>query len=178
MDWETLYQPWRASCDNSDGRRKSIEAEVRAAVKSGGYDGLAWDLEALPGGSLEHASRAHFIRVIVRHDNRMPDAFLAPLVRAAIYERDPSFNRHFVEPCLRCFGLRRTNDELLRYATAGSDFEKAGAANAFYWSLRARLEGKPVPGADALDGLSSRVRDWRLTEFVSNPDVSVRRVPS
>jgi hypothetical protein len=54
------------------------------------------------------------------------------MIRAAVYERDPSKNRVFVEPCVATFGLRRVNETLLGRFENGSDQEKAGAVQAMY----------------------------------------------
>jgi len=55
-------------------------------------------------------------------------------MRLAVYEANPSFNRSFIEPCLRAFGYRPVLEALLDYLKYGTNREKAGAARALYWA--------------------------------------------
>ena len=52
-------------------------------------------------------------------------------MRAAVYERDPSKNRAFVQPCVATFGLRRVNETLLQWFENGSDLEKGRRSAGF-----------------------------------------------
>lgn len=110
-----------------------------------------------------------------------------PLLRAAVYETNPSHNRIFVEPCVRCVGWQMTTQGLLGFLASGTDFEKAGAVNALYWSVgysnpRARrsLLKDAVPDPAESEGETpgetiGRLRAMMLEEFVRNPDIHVRR---
>jgi hypothetical protein len=86
------------------------------------------------------------------------------MLRAGVYERNPSFNRLFIEPCVRSYGTRWVKEQLLRYLESGTDIEKAGAASALYWS-----------GDDSDGELRERIHSQRLREFVNNEDLQVRR---
>jgi hypothetical protein len=115
------------------------------------------------------------------------DLFL-PMIRAAIYEIDPSFNQYFVKPCIRTYGHRRVNEALLEFFEKGSDFEKAGAANALYWArLGFAFQGRvpaytreyatpeSVAAYDALADIWVRRGCLFLETFVENQDLHVRR---
>jgi hypothetical protein len=100
-----------------------------------------------------------------------------------VYERNPSFNRVFVEPCIRSAGWQRTAQALLVHVRDGTDFEKAGAVNALYHAFAYRsphyLEDR-VPDPAESEGESptatiNRLHRVLLEEFVTNPDVDVRR---
>ena len=80
--------------------------------------------------------KKHFLAALLREskDTYLPEAFFSPLMRIAVYEANPSFNRGFIEPCLRAFGYRRVQEALLEYLVEGTNREKAGAARAFYWA--------------------------------------------
>ncbi|MGW3963312.1 hypothetical protein ACWED2_26080 [Amycolatopsis sp. NPDC005003] len=54
---------------------------------------------------------------------------LGPLVRAAVHDPDPSFDRQFVEPLVAAFGARRTQEALLEILTTGTNPERAGVAD-------------------------------------------------
>src|SRR2546429_73912 len=64
----------------------------------------------------------------------VPRRLFRPMLWAGVLERNPSYNRVFIEPCVRSLGGRRVLEELLRYLESGTDEEKAGAASALYWA--------------------------------------------
>ncbi|MEJ8636195.1 hypothetical protein [Streptomyces sp. MS2.AVA.5] len=106
------------------------------------------------------------------------------LVKAAVHDPDPSFNRQFLEPALNAFGQRRVQSALLAYLRTGTDHERAGAARAWYWSAlppRMPLVRAENPGAIGQPEPADRaavVAEWNetaLREFVRNEDVDVRR---
>lgn len=128
--------------------RRGWQSQVRAALRNAGSEGLP-----------------------------ASDAAFGALMKAAVHDPDPSFNRQFVEPALHAFGRRRVRSALLEYLRTGTDLERAGAARAWYWTaLPLRL-----PNTRAENGLgesrtdsedrSVLVRVWNeaaLQEFVSN----------
>jgi hypothetical protein len=88
------------------------------------------------------------------------------MLRAAVEERDPSFNRVFVEPCVLQYGRKATVEHLLRFLEEGTASEKAGAANALYWTGL---------GKDDLGVLEPRPQQTLLREFVNTDNLDVRR---
>jgi hypothetical protein len=105
-------------------------------------------------------------------------AWFTPLMRVAVYEPDPSFNRWFIEPTLRACGYRRVLEALIAYLEQGTNREKAGAARAFYWAwgLSAREDQKRFQQiSDELADLGSRIRLIFLKTFVECEDLDVRR---
>ncbi|TMR89299.1 hypothetical protein EJK15_61560 [Nonomuraea basaltis] len=124
------------------------------------------------------------LREACRNGLTLSDASFDVLIKAAVYDPDPSFNRQFVEPALNAFGRRRVRSALLDYLRTGTDGERAGAARAWYWSaLPLRLHQvqaeTPNTGSQAeSDDRSVLTRDWyqaALQEFVSNEHLDVRR---
>lgn len=115
----------------------------------------------------------------------LPEQLFAPFVRAGVYETCPSSNRTFIEIALLSFGPRRVNEALLDYLENGTDFEKAGAANALYWADKDK-KPRNNPHSDIaaewedLSDLWQRRHNLRLQEFVRNENVDVRRslIPS
>jgi hypothetical protein len=114
-------------------------------------------------------------------DLQLPNALLPLLMRVAVYEPNPSFNRGFIDPCLQTYGAHRVLDALLGYLATGSNREKAGAARAFYWARRPLLA--PQCHARAVeDGQEEDLAELRgiiatrmLQEFIANDDLDVRR---
>lgn len=96
------------------------------------------------GSENPHASSArkkHLLAALLREQTmvNLPPKCFAPLLRIAVYEADPSFNRSFIEPCLRAFGYRKVLEALLEYVRSGTNREKEGSANALYWAQRPLL---------------------------------------
>lgn len=94
----------------------------------------------------------------------LPVPFFDALLRAAVYDPDPSFNRQFVEPVMAAFGARRTQEALLEIFTTGTNQERAGAARAWYWAT-----------LEIFEDIQARWYQTALREFVANEDIDVRR---
>ena len=146
--------------------------------------------------SLSHAlqddERKWFVAAIFSH-SPVPKRLLKPMIRAAVYEVNPSLNREFVSPCIASCGHRAVNAALLEFVEKGTDFEKAGAVNALYWggmslsfpenTQEFSLENAtPESRASYLEfkDVWEQKRCLFLREFVSNENVDVRRsiIPS
>ncbi|MFF4344707.1 hypothetical protein ACFY00_32905 [Kitasatospora sp. NPDC001540] len=63
----------------------------------------------------------------------LPAEALDALARAAVYERDPSYNRYYLDAAMNAFGVQRVRDAVDALALAGSEVERAGAERAGYW---------------------------------------------
>jgi hypothetical protein len=106
-----------------------------------------------------------------------------PLIRAAVHDPDPSFNRQLVEPALGAYGRRRVQLALIEYLRRGSDPERAGAARAWYWTLvpltyRAGSRTPTPESAAEYDAVADLRTEWRETAlqvFITNEDLDVRR---
>ncbi len=87
------------------------------------------------------ASKKHLLAALLREQKmvNLPPEVFAPLLRIAVYEANPSFNRGFIEPCLRAFGYRKVLEALLEYVRYGTNREKAGSARALYWAQQPLL---------------------------------------
>ena len=140
-------------------------------------------------GALKSDEKKWFVAALAeKRPGRVAEVFLAPFLDAAIDERNPSFNRYFVEPCIKAFGHRRVNEYLLDVVELGTDFRKAGAINALYWAgMSLTFSGTPpaytpefaMPDSrDAYESLSDvwlRRRKLFLEEFVFNENIEVRQ---
>lgn len=166
--------------DQYEDQRKAMEeslvADFTAHYPPSSLEDVAWFRNAL-----EHEQRKFFAAFVVQEPRKVPEVLYEPMVRAAVYERDPSKNRAFVVPCVASFGLLRVSETLLEWFENGSDLEKAGAVQAMY---HVGLIGVPDsywrrPDSDAVFKLVGdlwvRQRCLLLREFVSNPSVLVRQ---
>ncbi|MDT7797679.1 MAG: hypothetical protein QOI78_1112 [Actinomycetota bacterium] len=99
-----------------------------------------------------------------------------PLIRAAVHEPDPNFNRQLVEPVITAFGRRRVQVALIAHLDAGTAPDMAGAARAWYWTetTLTHLAGAGTPAAQSRD-LRERYHRLALRRFVTETDLDVRR---
>ena len=182
---------WDKYCERYLTERKinleSFWKEISPGVYHPSNEDIQWLIQAL-----EDEQRKWFVAFIVKKvagsfPKRLKRVLLSPLIRAAVYERNPSLNRYFVEPCVAIFGHRQVIEALLDLVERGSNFEKAGAVNALYWAgFRLSFINAPnfsleyaTPESqaayEALADLWLRKRCLFLREFVSNPNLDVRR---
>ena len=175
MNWDDHYRLWLKA---QEAYRTAMEAgedreadeflqDARTCVLQNGSDDWQW-----LGSALDDSEQKWFVAAVFRFQ-AVPMQLLDDMLRAAVYERDPSGNRDFIEPCMRSHGARRVNEKLPSYFETGTNEEKAGAASAFFWSsLLNGYEGLPYENADDLHERQSRLM---LREFVTNEDLRVRQ---
>ena len=170
MDWEKLYQDWLFCCNTKNfNQRLKIERQAGTLLENRKFKDVSWLVEVLEQQAVEYRMRRLFIMNSLRKNNQIPKSLFLPLIYASIYECNPSLNRYFIEPCIRCYGSYRVNIELInRYTENGTNEEKAGLARILYWSLRS-VDGENI------EELINKVNCWLLTEFVNNKNVNVRR---
>jgi len=114
--------------------------------------------------------RKWFVAFLAKEGRRLPSSLHEAMLRAAIDEPNPSYNRSFVEPCVVAMGhaavLHALHDEIEHGANA------AGAAQAIYWVGAVRLS---EPATDELRQEWTRGRRLMLETFVRREDVDLRR---
>ena len=183
---------WDEYCERYLTERKTnleyLWKEISPCVYHLSNENIQWLIQAL-----EDEQRKWFVAFVVKKaggglPKRLKRVLFFPLIRAAVYERNPTLNRYFVEPCVAVFGYRQVIEALLDLVEHGSNFEKAGAVNALYWA-RFRfsfIKNAPkytleyaTPGSksayEALADLRLRKQCLFLREFVSNPNLDVCR---
>jgi hypothetical protein len=152
----------------------TTEALQRAVEQFGRRDDPAFLLEC----------KKHFLAALLRERKwkDLPQACFAPLMRLAVYEPDPSFNRGFIEPALRAFGYRRVQEAFLDYLERGTNREKAGAARACYWAWLPLIFDDPRTRGEDFQRVCDEGADLRarrnillLKTFVESEDRDVRR---
>jgi hypothetical protein len=121
--------------------------------------------------SVETLTDAQRRRVLVES---FPDTIFDALIRAAVLERDPSFDGYFVRPAVWIFGWQRTMEALLRYLANGTDAEKWGAVNALLHASAWRHYPVP-PDAPMADQLVTLRDEEMLRQFVQTHDVALHQ---
>ena len=169
-EWQASLHAWtHREGEWSNSQARAWVEQIREKLfTTGDY---AWLLTVLDVGPSDGHQNFNLLYWLLLDLKPIPDILFSPLLRAAVLDPDPSFNKWFIEICLREWGGRRVNQQLLSY-TQGTNIEKAGVANAFYWSFalapRYTLE-------DSMEDLRQQKREWMLQEFVVNNDIWVRR---
>lgn len=164
MTWDEHYHLWSEVCrkPGQDAHWRMQASRKRIAENT--VDDWRW-LEA----SLADSDRKWFVAGVFKFQP-VPRRLFGSMLRAGVLERNPSLNRVFIEPCVRSLGALRVLESLLEFLEVGTDEEKAGAASAVY---QANWAGNPRN--EELGELRQRIRWQMLREFVSNPDLEVRR---
>jgi hypothetical protein len=156
---DELYDRWEKARRSATLSRTHVKA-ARQLVSSIRAAGWSWLEEAL-----NDDRRKWFVAAFFR-SYPVPRRMLKPMLFAGVLEKNPSYNRDFIEPCVKSFGPETLLIQLLEYLESGSDEEKAGAASALYW-----VGGDDDSTAD----LRQRIRCQLLREFVHNSHLEVRR---
>jgi hypothetical protein len=161
-----LEEAWR-SASNWNPDRKDVLDRASSYARKDPEAFWDWFLSLGPESRVNGSLVANVLRSW-KGTAPVPKRAFIPMLRAAIEEPDPSFNRIFVEPCARAYGQRATIEALLDHLDRGTPFEKAGAANALYWAA--------IDGNNDVDGdLLARKRQLLLRTFVDSDDLHVRR---
>ena len=133
-DFEALCRQWRDARGRpgpaaADARQSAVEdARKLAQAGSSQTDAEAWLARALAGPGDE----ARFFAAEVL-DGVLPKRLLGPMMAAAVREPNPSFNKSFVRPAVRCAGARAVAEALARLFREGATDERIGALAALYW---------------------------------------------
>jgi hypothetical protein len=149
------------------------------------HAGESADREALIG-LLDSLQGRLIVKLVVFAARSVPEWLLEPLLRAGACTRDPSFNQHFIWPCVITHGRRKVMGHLLSLVKHGADAEKAGAFNALYWgSMKRQTVYWPCDDTDddldvdedtePVDDLMSELRYLAVTEFNGNTRLDVQR---
>lgn len=140
--------------------------------------------------ALHDENRKDFVSfVFLGMEIPLPDALFAAMLFAALREQDPSFNGHYVKPCVRSFGHRRVNEFLLKIFEKGTDFEKEQTIKALYWAQTDwGFQGIPpafkkeyaIP--ESVNYYEELMDVWKhrdylfLQEFVKNSNLRIRQL--
>jgi hypothetical protein len=187
MNLETLCDEFLAARGKDGAAIVRILKSARDCLRTATESDWAWLRHAL----LDSRQKWFVAAIFSKHS--LPRRLFSPMIAAAVHEINPSLNKQFVLPCVASYDHRKVNESLLEIFETGSNFEKAGAANALYWAqvpLSFPPDAKEFTPQNAkpqwrtayleLDDIWNRRRCLYLKEFVTNEDIDVRRsiIPS
>ncbi len=119
---------------------------------------------------LEGADRVARFFAAAALDGVMPRRLLGAMIAAAVNEPNPSFNRSFVRPALRCAGPAKVVGALVHIFREGEPNERTGALAALYW---ATADASTFGGdADDVPGLG---QGELLDAFLATDHLPLRR---
>jgi hypothetical protein len=193
INWDGIYAEYRAlwrvvlSQQRPAKPFEPTPAAVSRIATPTEHD-LRWLTQALREDERYPQGKKWFVSEVVSHSASLGEELLGPLLDAAVDEIDPSYNRFFVEPCMQAFGPRRVNEYLLAVLKSGSDFRKAGAAQALYWAQVPLVFSGDTPSFDDENATRASRRAYEMLEdvwlqkrrllletFVATLSVEVRR---
>jgi len=131
----SLCQQWRAARgqpgqDAANARQSAVRGARRLIQsRESQAEAKAWFAATLEGSEREPRFFA-----AAALDGVTPKRLLGSMITAAVNEPNPSFNRSFVRPALRCAGPARVMGALIRIFREGQPSERTGALAALYWA--------------------------------------------
>lgn len=108
--------------------------------------------------------RRIFVKCLASMSGTVPKPLFAEFIKAGVYCVDPSFNKHYLLIPFKS-NPSKAFTILMDYLKNGTDFEIAGAANAFYW-----FDFKRVTEDDYLN-----YKKLCLNRFIESDSVEVLR---
>lgn len=162
MTWDEHYDMYCEARQHQGEEAYRCILSARKRIGQNSPDDWQWLIN-----SLSDPERKWFVASVFQNQ-QIPKRLLVPMLRAGVLERNPSFNRWFIDPCVRSYGAVRVCTVLLSYLKNGSNEEKAGAVSALYWGLH------PNPDED-ISELLTPIQAAELREFVQNEDLQVRQ---
>ena len=159
---EELFNSWNNLRNKDHNNAKLTLKKARRIISVSGSDGWSWVSD-----SLHDEIKKWFIASIFEK-MPVPNYLFNEMLYASIMEGNPSSNRKFIEPCVRSFGVLSVLNEILKYLETGSNREKAGAVSILYWI-------RETPDEKIPEEIYTKIRCWRLREFVNNEDVALRQ---
>jgi hypothetical protein len=180
IDWGSLYSHYLGWLSGVYGGRlpaTSFEPPrgVLATLADPNDEDARWLIEALRQDGERREGPKWCAASLFRQSESIAEVFFVPLLDAAVDEVDPSDNRSFVEPCMKHFGPRRVNEYLLSIVESGTDFRRAGAVNALYWSQVALSFGILRVYDDALSLNLEQATAESRTAYMALQDVWERK---
>ena len=136
MNFENCYQKYVSAKKLRD--RNESHHQIRKLIGSiaskfprDNSEALAWFT-----ASLIDDERKWFTAKLLEKVSPVPKSLFDDLVLAALCEPDPSFNKWFIQPCVKTFGKEQVKAKVLQFASIPQVIENDGVNKIMYWIPR------------------------------------------
>ncbi len=132
-NWKNIYKRFDEHYGSSlrEGRVK-VEDDFFSKEELQSFRVLKDDIDDYLVECLTDERKRIFVKCLATMSGTVPKPLFEAFVKAGVYCKDPSFNKHYLSIPYK-INARKAYKILMHYLKSGSDFEIAGAANAFYW---------------------------------------------
>src|SRR5688572_5287328 len=98
LTWDEHYSLWLDACKRKGDEAHRHLQDTRKRVAQNSVADWQWLREAL-----EDPQKKWFVALVFRFQP-VAKRLRAAMLRAGVYERNPSLNRAYIEPCVRSYG--------------------------------------------------------------------------
>lgn len=139
MNLESLYEEYSQAKSLNDKNKshhltRKLVGKIASNFPKDNPHALAWFTAALI-----HNDKKWFVVKLLEKINPVPKALFDDLVFAALSEHDPSFNKWFIAPCVKSFGVEQVKSKIMTFATHPQVVENEGVNKVMYWVPRVAL---------------------------------------
>lgn len=139
MNLEELFEEYaqaKSLKDKNAGHHaiRKIVGRIASNFPRDNPEALSWFTAALV-----HDDKKWFVAKLLEKVNPVPKALFDDLVLAALMERDPSFNKWFIAPCVKSFGIEQVKSKIMIFAPHPQVIENEGVNKVMYWVPRVAL---------------------------------------
>jgi len=133
MNLEALYEEYvqvKSLKDKNDSHHlvRKLIGKVASNFPKDNPQSLAWFTAALV-----HPKKKWFVVKLLEKVNPLPKAIYNDLVFASLIEHDPSFNKWFIAPCVKSFGVESVKAKIMALASHPQVVENEGVNKVMYW---------------------------------------------
>ncbi|MCF6456113.1 hypothetical protein [Pseudoalteromonas sp. MMG024] len=133
MNLEAFYQDYTQAKSLKDKNEshhlvRKIVGRIASNFPKDNPDSLAWFTAALM-----HPEKKWFVVKLLEKVNPLPKALFDDLVFASLIEHDPSFNKWFIKPCVKSFGIEAVKSKIMSVASHPQVVENEGVNKVMYW---------------------------------------------
>ena len=136
MNIEQSYQQYRKvknlrDKNASHHQSRKLLGRIASNFPRDNPEALAWFTAALIDNE-----KKWFVVKLLEKVKPIPASLFDDLVLAALRETDPSFNKWFIEPCLKTFGEDKVKSRVMLFASNPEVIENDGVNKIMYWLPR------------------------------------------
>ncbi len=133
MNLEALYEEFthaKSLKDKNESHHliRKLVGKIASNFPKDNSDSLSWFTSALA-----HPNKKWFVAKLLEKVNPVPKALLDDLVFSSLIEDDPSFNKWFITPCVKSFGVEQVKSIILTFASHPQVVENDGVNKVMYW---------------------------------------------